>query len=69
MPHLQVEMLQKIGVHIPSLEGDEDDLTDAALEIVKKKTITEQICREYQQCLQHTYSVTHAWLHLKTNNN
>ena len=36
VPHLQVEMLRKIGVHIPPLEGEEDDLTDAALEIVKK---------------------------------
>ena len=36
VPHLQVEMLQKIGVHIPQLERDEDDLTDEAVDIVKK---------------------------------
>ena len=36
VPHLQVEMLQKIGVHIPQLERDEDDLTDEAVDTVKK---------------------------------
>ena len=36
VPHLQVEMLQKLGVHIPQLERDEDDLTDEAVDIVKK---------------------------------
>lgn len=36
VPHLQVEMLQKIGVHIPQLERDEDDLTDEAVDTVNK---------------------------------
>ena len=36
VPHLQLDMLQKIGIHIPQLEEEDNNLTDEALDIVKK---------------------------------